>query len=79
MQAVKDLPEELLRNKFYRTIAQLQADLDEVAAWYNAKWPHQGLHDHGQPPVQVIGEFLAVKAEITAGVAKGRSHGRGDG
>lgn len=59
VQTVKDLLEELLRQKIYRTVAELQADLDERIAWYNTCRPHQGRHNHGRPPVQVIREFLA--------------------
>jgi transposase InsO family protein len=66
VQTVKDLLEELLRRKFYRTIAELQADLDEQIAWYNTCRPHQGLHNHGRPPVQVIREFPRAKEGITA-------------
>jgi len=58
--------EELLRRKFYRTITELQADLDEHIAWYNTCRPHQGLHNRGRPPLQVIREFLRAKEEITA-------------
>ena len=66
MQTVKDLLEELLRRKFYHTIAELQADLDEQMTWSNTRRPHQGRHNHGRPPVQVIREFLRAKEESTA-------------
>lgn len=66
VQTVKDLLEELLRRKFYRSISELQADLDEKIAWYNTGRPHQALHNHGRPPVQVIREFLKAKEEIPA-------------
>lgn len=66
VQTVKDLLEELLRCKSCRIIAELQADLDEKIAWYNTCRPHQGLNNHGRPPVQVIREFLRAKAEIGA-------------
>lgn len=63
VQTVKDLLEELLRRKFYRNIADLQADLDERIAWYNTCRPHQGRHNHGRPPVEVIRAYLAAKEE----------------
>jgi transposase InsO family protein len=48
LPTVKDVLEEL-RQKIYRTIAELQAERDERIGWYNTR----------RPPVQVIREFLA--------------------
>jgi transposase InsO family protein len=66
VQTVKDLLEELLRRKLHRTIDELQAHLDEQIARYNSCGPHQDLHHHGRPPVQVIRGLLRAKEEITA-------------
>lgn len=59
VQTLKDALEGLLRAKHYGSIAELQADLDRWLAWYNAERPHQGRHNRGRPPLQVIREFQA--------------------
>ena len=41
--------EELLRRKFYGTIAGLQADLDEQSAWYNTCGPTKASTCHSAP------------------------------
>lgn len=40
----------MLRKKHYRSIEELQADLDRWLAWYNTERPHQGRHNRGRPP-----------------------------
>ncbi len=57
IQTLKDALEGLLRQKHYRTIEELQADLDEWLGWYNTERPHQGRYNRGCPPLQVIREF----------------------
>lgn len=59
IQTLKDALEGMLRQKHYRTIEELQADLDEWLVWYNTKRPHQGRYNRGRPPLQVIRDFQA--------------------
>jgi len=66
IQTVKDALEEMLRRQFYRSIAELQADVDAWLAEYNARRPHQGRYNRGRPPLQVIRDFLAQREELTA-------------
>ncbi len=59
IQTLKDALEGLLREKHYRTIEELQVDLDRWLVWYNTERPHQGRYNRGRPPLQVIREFQA--------------------
>jgi transposase InsO family protein len=59
IQTLKDALEGLLRQKYYQTIEDLQADLDQWLVWYNTERPHQGRYNRGRPPLQVIREFQA--------------------
>jgi transposase InsO family protein len=42
------------RQKFYEAIDQMQSDLDEFLAYYNAERAHQGRNMNGRTPVQVF-------------------------
>lgn len=66
IQTVKDALEEMLRRKFYRTIEELQADLDSWPAKYNARRAHQGRYNGGRPALQVIRDFLAQREGAAA-------------
>jgi transposase InsO family protein len=46
------------RTKFYESVEQLQADLDEWLAYYNNERPHQGYRNIGQRPIDTINLFL---------------------
>lgn len=59
IQTLKDALESLLRQKHYRTIEELQADLDRWLVWYNTERPHQGRYNRGRPPLRVIRDFQA--------------------
>ncbi|MER3488237.1 MAG: transposase, partial [Chloroflexota bacterium] len=57
IQTPKSALESLLRQKHYRTIEELQADLDRWLDWYNNERPHQGRSNRGRPPLSVIRDF----------------------
>jgi len=46
------------RSKWYESIDQMQADLDEYLAQYNNKRPHQGRNMNGQTPYAVFKKGL---------------------
>ena len=55
------------RKKIYRTIDELQADLDAWIADYNQRRPHQGRWCFGKTPTQTFLDALPL--------AKGETHG----
>jgi transposase InsO family protein len=42
------------RTKFYETVEEMQIDLDEFLAFYNAERPHQGRNMNGRRPLEVF-------------------------
>jgi hypothetical protein len=44
----------VFRRKIYRTIAELQTDLDEWLAYYNVDRTHQGKMCCGRTPMQTL-------------------------
>jgi hypothetical protein len=52
--------------KVYRTIDQLQADLDAWIADYNWKRPHQGRWCFGKTPMPTFLDTLPVKEKLMA-------------
>jgi transposase InsO family protein len=51
------------RKKLYRTIAELQSDLDAWIAEYNESRPHQGRWCYGKTPMQTFVDTLPVAKE----------------
>jgi transposase InsO family protein len=51
------------RKKLYRTIAELQRDLDAWLTEYNQERPHQGRWCYGKPPMQTFIDTLPVAKE----------------
>jgi transposase InsO family protein len=51
------------RKKLYRTIAELQSDLDAWIAEYNERRPHQGRWCYGKTPMQTFVDTLPVAKE----------------
>ena len=51
------------RKKFYRTIAELQSDLDAWIAEYNEQRSHQGRWCYGKTPMQTFVDTLPVAKE----------------
>jgi transposase InsO family protein len=51
------------RKKIYRTIDELQADLDAWVAEYNAQRPHQGRWCYGKTPMQTLIDALPLAKE----------------
>ncbi len=54
------------RTKFYETVDEMQVDLDEFLAFYNAERPHQGRNMNGRRPLEVF--EAGIKAEPEAGL-----------
>jgi transposase InsO family protein len=52
------------RKKLYRTIEEIQADLDEFMAWYNNERTNQGRYCQGRTPVQTLIDGLALYNEF---------------
>ena len=52
-----------LRKKLYRTIAELQADLDEWLRQYNEVRTHQGQWCYGKTPMQIFLDSLPMARE----------------
>ena len=51
------------RKKIYRTIDELQADLDAWIAEYNQHRPHQGRWCYGKTPMQTLLDALPLAKE----------------
>ena len=52
------------RKKLYRTIEEIQADLDEFMAWYNTDRTNQGRYCQGRTPIQTLIDGLALYNEL---------------
>jgi transposase InsO family protein len=48
------------RKKLYRSLPEIQADLDEFMAWYNMDRTNQGRHCQGRTPMQTFLDGLAL-------------------
>lgn len=51
------------RKKIYRTIDELQSDLDGWVAAYNETRPHQGRWCYGKTPMQTFLDALPIARE----------------
>jgi transposase InsO family protein len=51
------------RKRFYKTLDELQADLDDYLAGYNAERPHQGRWCYGKTPMQTFLDSLDLTRE----------------
>lgn len=51
------------RTKFYETIEEMQVDLDEFLAFYNAERPHQGRNMNGRTPLEVFVASIQIQPE----------------
>jgi len=51
------------RKKLYRSIEELQADLDEWLQYYNEQRPHQGRWCYGKTPMQTFRDSLSLARE----------------
>jgi transposase InsO family protein len=60
------------RKKLYRTIEEIQADLDEFMAWYNNERTNQGRYCQGRTPVQTLVDGLALYNEFVYDNFEGR-------
>ena len=54
-----------LRKKLYRSLEELQTDLDEWLAKYNEHRPHSGRYCYGKTPMQTFRETLHIAVEKT--------------
>ena len=52
-----------LRKKIYRTLEELQFDLDEWLRIYNEERTHQGKHCNGRTPMQTLLEGTKIAME----------------
>jgi hypothetical protein len=49
--------------KIYRTLEQLQSDLDRWIEEYNEQRPHQGRWCYGKTPMQTLSDSVALAKE----------------
>jgi transposase InsO family protein len=54
------------RKKFYVSVQELQADLDEFVRFYNEQRSHQGYRTQGRTPLQALRDGIAVRRELAA-------------
>jgi len=52
------------RKKLYRTIEEIQADLDDFMAWYNNERTNQGRYCQGRTPLQTLIDGLVLYNEL---------------
>lgn len=53
------------RKKIYRTLEELQADLDTGMQEYNERWHHQGRWFYGKTPMQMFIDSVPLAEEKT--------------
>ena len=58
------------RKKIYRSIEELQLDVDHWISKYNEQRPHSGKHCYGKTPMQTFGEAKHLALEKTIPCAK---------
>ncbi|MCR9295863.1 MAG: integrase core domain-containing protein, partial [bacterium] len=51
------------RKKIYRTLDELQADLDEWLVRYNNERPHSGRYCYGKTPMETFNDSLPMTRE----------------
>jgi hypothetical protein len=51
------------RKKIYRTVEELQTDLDSWIAEYNAQRPHQGRWCYGKTPMRTLVDSVPLAKE----------------
>jgi hypothetical protein len=51
------------RRKIYRALEELQSDLDHSLRKYNEVRPHQGRWCHGNTPLQIFADSIALASE----------------
>jgi len=51
------------RTKFYESVEEMQIDLDEFLAFYNAERPHQGRNMNGRRPLEVFEAGIQISPE----------------
>jgi transposase InsO family protein len=54
------------RTKLYKTIEELQIDLDAWLLYYNTERPHQGYRNMGRRPMDTVNLFLKSKGKSKA-------------
>jgi transposase InsO family protein len=50
------------RTKFYETVEELQADLDQWLVYYNTERPHHGYRNMGKRPIDTVEQYLEARA-----------------
>ena len=60
------------RTKFYETVEELQADLDQWLVYYNTERPHHGYRNMGKRPIDTVEQYL--KARATPNQTTGGAH-----
>ena len=51
------------RKKVYKTVEELQTDLDQWLAWYNAERTHEGKYCFGKTPLQTFNDAIPLAME----------------
>jgi transposase InsO family protein len=49
------------RTKFYETVEELQADLDQWLVYYNTERPHHGYRNMGRRPIDTVEQYLKTR------------------
>ena len=55
------------RTKFYESVEELQADLDQWLVYYNTERPHHGYRNMGKRPIDTVEQYLQACAVVVAG------------
>ncbi|MBC6408548.1 MAG: IS481 family transposase, partial [Rhodobacteraceae bacterium] len=58
------------RKKLYRSVEELQTDLDVWLAKYNAQRPHSGRYCYGKTPVRTFRETLHIAVDKTVSASE---------
>ena len=52
------------RSKFYQTVEELQADLDQWLVYYNTERPHHGYRNRGKRPSDTVEQYLKARTVL---------------
>jgi len=60
------------RKKLYRSLEEIQADIDEFMRWYNTERTNQGRYCKGRTPMQTLTDGLALYDQYVYDIFEGK-------
>jgi len=63
--ALDEFFRETFREKFYASVEELQADLDQWLEYYNYERPHRGYRNMGRRPIETVEAGKLIREQRT--------------